>query len=75
MYNGIIFDIPTDGVRDNDNILIELMKDCDISCAQNLFNTFQKIYPKATITILHPDMIKSIHFFHKADDDSPTLPF
>lgn len=75
MYNGIIFDIPIGGVKDNDNILIELTKDCDVSCAQDLFNAFQKIYPKATITILHPDMIKSIYFFHKADDDSPTFPF
>ena len=33
MYNGIIFDIPTDGVKDNDNILIELTKDCNVSCA------------------------------------------
>lgn len=33
MYNGIIFDIPTDGVRDNDNILIELTKDCNVSYA------------------------------------------
>ena len=75
MYNGIIFDIPTDGVRDNDNILIELTKDCNVSYAQDLFNAFQKIYPKATITMLHPDMIKSIRFFHKEDDDSPTFPF
>jgi hypothetical protein len=33
MSNGIIFDIPADGVKDNDNILIELTKNCDISCA------------------------------------------
>lgn len=75
MYNGIIFDIPADGVKDNDNILIELTKDCDISCASDLFNAFQKIYPKATITMLHPDMVKSIRFFHKTDDDSSTFPF
>ena len=75
MYNGIIFDIPTDGVKDNDNILIELTKDCNVSCASDLFNAFQKIYPKATITMLHPDMVKSIHFFFFVDDDSPAFPF
>ena len=75
MYNGIIFDIPTDGVKDNDNILIELTKDCNVSCASDLFNAFQKIYPKATITMLHPDMFKIIHFFHKVDYDSPAFPF
>lgn len=74
MSNEIIFDIPADGVKDNDNILIELTKDCDISCASDLFNAFKRIYPEATITMLHPDMIKSIRFFHKADDDS-TSPF
>ena len=75
MSNGIIFDIPADGVRNDDNILIELTRDCDISCAADLFNVFQKIYPKATITMLHPDMVKSIRFFHKADDDDYTFPF
>ena len=42
MSNGIIFDIPADGVRNDDNILIELTKDCDISCASDLFNAFQR---------------------------------
>ena len=73
MYNGIIFDIPIDGIKDNDTILIELTKDCDASYASEFFNAFKKIYPKATIAVLHPDMVKSIRFFHRADDDSSTF--
>lgn len=76
MSNGIIFDIPADGIRNDDNILIELAKDCDISCASDLFNAFQRIYPNASITLLHPDLIKSVRFFHKTEDNSsPSLPF
>ncbi len=76
MSNGIIFDIPADGIRNDDNILIELTKDCDISCASDLFNAFQRIYPNASITLLHPDLIKSVRFFHKTEDNSsPPLPF
>ena len=75
MYNGIIFDIPADGVKDNDNILIELTEDCNVEYANNIFEAFQRIYPDATITILHPDLIKSVRFFHKTEDNTPSLPF
>lgn len=76
MSNGIIFDIPSDGIRNDDNILIELTKDCDVEYASDIFKVFQKIYPNASITILHPDLIKSIRFFHKAEDNSSSpLPF
>lgn len=76
MSNGITFDIPVDGIRNDDNILIELTRDCDVECANNIFKAFQKIYPNTSITILHPDLIESIRFFHKTEDNSsPLLPF
>lgn len=75
MSNEIIFDIPADGIKNDDNILIELSKHCDIESAKGIFDAFQKIYPEATITMLHPDSIKSIRFFHKAGDNNPILPF
>ena len=76
MSNGIIFDIPSDGIRNDDNILIELTRDCSMECANDIFKAFQRIYPNASVTILHPDLIKSIRFFHKTEDNnSPSLPF
>ena len=75
MYNGIVFNIPTDGIKDNDNILIELTKDCDLSEASALCDMFHKIYPQATITMIHPDIVKSIHFSHKVEDYSSIFPF
>ena len=75
MSNGIIFDVPKDGVRDDDTILIELSEDCPIDYANDIFNTFKKIYPKATISMLHPDLIKSVRFFHKSENYHPDLPF
>ena len=44
MSNGIIFDIPSDGIRNDDNILIELTRDCDVECANDIFKAFQRIY-------------------------------
>ena len=76
MSNGIIFNIPSDGIRNDDNILIELTRDCNVEYANNIFKAFQSIYPNASITILHPDLIKSVRFFHKTEDNSsPSLPF
>ena len=76
MSNGIIFDIPADGIRNDDNILIELTRDCDVEYANDIFKAFQRIYPNASIKILHPDLIKSVRFFHKTEDNSsPLLPF
>ena len=75
MSNGIIFDVPKDGVRDDDTILIELTEDCPIDYANDIFNAFKKIYPKATISMLHPDLIKSVRFFHKSENYHPDLPF
>jgi hypothetical protein len=76
MSNGIIFDIPSDGIRNDDNILIELTRNCDVECANDIFKAFQRIYPNASVTILHPDLIKSVRFFHKTEDNnSPPLPF
>ena len=76
MSNGIIFDIPSDGIRNDDNILIELTRDCDVEYANDIFKAFQRIYPNASVTILHPDLIKSIRFFHKTEDNgSSSLPF
>lgn len=75
MSNGIIFDIPTDGIRNDDNILIELTEDCSVEYATNIFEAFQRIYPEATVTVLHPDLIKSVRFFHKTEDNTPPMPF
>ena len=75
MSNGIIFDIPKDGVKEDDIILIELAKDCDIDYANDIYKAFSSIYPKATITILHPDLIKSVRFFQKTSSYHPDLPF
>ena len=75
MSNGIIFDIPKDGIHDDDIILIELSEDCSIDYANDIYNVFQKIYPKATISMLHPDLIKSVRFFHKSESYHPDLPF
>ena len=75
MSKEIIFDIPKDGVRDDDTILIELSEDCPIDYANDIFNAFKKIYPKATISMLHPDLIKSVRFFHKNENYHPDLPF
>ena len=71
MSNGIIYDIPKDGVYEDDNIMIEVTEDCDIDTANEIFKLFQNLYPKATVSLLHPTLIKSIRFFHKQS----TLPF
>ena len=75
MSNGIIFDIPKDGIHDDDIILIELSEDCSIDYANDIYNAFQKIYPKATISMLCPNLIKSVRFFHKNENYHPDLPF
>ena len=75
MSNGIIFDVPKDGVRDDDTILIELTEDCPIDYANEKKKKKKKIYPKATISMLHPNLIKSIRFFHKTENHHPDLPF
>ena len=75
MSKEIIFDIPKDGIHDDDTILIELSEDCLIDYANEIYNAFSRIYPKATITILHPDLIKSVRFFHKPSNHHPDLPF
>ena len=75
MSNGIIFDIPKDGIHDDDTILIELSEDCPIDYANDIFNAFKKIYPKATISMLCPNLIKSVRFFHKSENHHPDLPF
>ena len=41
MSNGIIFDIPKDGIHDDDIILIELTEDCSIDYANDIFNAFK----------------------------------
>ena len=75
MSKEIIFDIPKDGIHDDDTILIELVEDCPVEYANDIFNAFKKIYPKATISMLHPDLIKSVRFFHKSENHHPDLPF
>ena len=76
MSNGIIFDIPKDGIHDDDTILIELTEDCSVNYANDIYNAFQKIYPKATISMLHPNLIKSVRFFHREKENyHPELPF
>ena len=75
MSKEIAFNVPKDGVKEDDIILIELTEDCGIEYANDIHNAFSKIYPKATITILHPDLIKSVRFFHKPSNHHPDLPF
>ena len=69
MSNKIVFDIPADGVKEDDIILIELTEDCNIDVANEIFNIFKKIYPKADISCLHPSLVKSVRFFHKPEQD------
>ena len=69
MSNKIVFDIPIDGVKENDIILIELTEYCNIETAQDILNIFKKIYPKADVNCLHPSLVKSVRFFHKPEQD------
>lgn len=65
----IIFDIPKDGIKDNDIIFIELTENCHFDQAQQIFDAFQHSHPKAEVCILHPEFIKSVRFFHKENND------
>lgn len=65
MSNGIVFDIPRDGIKEDDFIFLELTKDCDVETARMLSEAFQGTYPKADVIPLHPSVLKSVRFFHK----------
>ena len=76
MSNRIIFDIPSDGIRENDIIFLELTENCDIETATHLYEAFQHTYPKAEIALLHPSILKSVRFFHREKENYyPELPF
>ncbi len=74
----IIFDIPSDGIKEDDVIFLELTEDCDVDTATHLYQAFQTTYPKAEIALLHPCILKSVRFFHREKEKEnyhPDLPF
>lgn len=77
MSKNIIFETPKDGIRNDDIIFIEITENCNIETAGDIYDSFCKIYPKAKVNLLSPDLIKSIRFFHNNDNIgyNPDLPF
>lgn len=74
----IIFDIPIDGIREDDFIFLELTEDCDVETARMISEAFEETYPRADVIPLHPSVLKAVRFFHKEDKEKnyhPELPF